>query len=239
MSIQAVIVNGKDGKVARHQLRDRPRRASTSATRACSPAFKSRLPGKKVGARVLIAVPPADAFGDQGNDTSASKRTDTVVFVIDVVSATKPLAEATARPWRPKTGLPTVTMNEGKPATITIPKGAKPPTQDRRPARSSRAPAPRSRRARPCGSPTPAPSGRTATSSTPAPAAPSSRYFDFQHRARARSSRPGTTASSARRSAAACSSSSRRPTATAPPAARRRSSGTDTLVFVVDILAAY
>ena len=48
---------------------------------------------------------------------------------MDVVSATKPLAAAEGKAVAPAAGLPTVKMNDGKPATITIPKGEQPPTK--------------------------------------------------------------------------------------------------------------
>jgi peptidylprolyl isomerase len=92
-------------------------------------SFKSQLPGKKIGSRVLITSTPADAFGEQGNPDLAMKADDPVVFVVDVVGATKVLAQAEGTTVPPKAGLPTVTMNEGKPATITVPKGAKAPAK--------------------------------------------------------------------------------------------------------------
>ena len=52
-----------------------------------------------------------------------------MVFVVDLVSASKVLDAAEGTAVAPKKGLPTVTMNEGKPATITVPKGAKAPAK--------------------------------------------------------------------------------------------------------------
>ena len=78
---------------------------------------------------MLITSTPKDAFGDQGNTTLGVEKDDPVVFVVDVVSASKVLDEAAGKAVAPKKGLPTVTMNEGKPATITVPKGVKAPTK--------------------------------------------------------------------------------------------------------------
>jgi peptidylprolyl isomerase len=128
VSIQAVIVNGTDGKVAHSTWETGPVSLNLGAADLFT-SFKSQLPGKKVGDRVVITSTPADAFGETGNDSIGVKKDDPVVFVVDVVSATKPLAEATGKAVAPKKGLPTVTMNEGKPATITIPKGVKAPTK--------------------------------------------------------------------------------------------------------------
>ena len=128
VSIQAVIVNGTDGKVATSTW-DTGAVGLDLGAAGLFTSFKSQLPGKKVGDRVVITSTAADAFGDAGNEQLGIKKDDPVVFVVDVVSATKPLEEATGKAVAPKKGLPTVTMNEGKPATITIPKGVKAPTK--------------------------------------------------------------------------------------------------------------
>jgi peptidylprolyl isomerase len=128
VSIQAVIVNGRDGKVA-HSTWETGAVGLDLGAQDLFASFKSQLPGKKVGSRVLITSTPKDAFGDQGNTTLGVEKDDPVVFVVDVVSASKVLDEASGKAVAPKKGLPTVTMNEGKPATITVPKGVKAPTK--------------------------------------------------------------------------------------------------------------
>lgn len=128
VSIQAVIVNGTDGKVAHSTWETGPVGLDLGA-QDLFPSFKSQLPGKKIGSRVLITSTPADAFGETGNEQIGVKKDDPIVFVVDLVSATKVLKEAEGKAVPPKKGLPTVTMNEGKPATITVPKGAKAPTK--------------------------------------------------------------------------------------------------------------
>ncbi|WP_377642572.1 FKBP-type peptidyl-prolyl cis-trans isomerase [Oryzobacter terrae] len=128
VSVQAMIVNGRDGKVA-HSTWDSGAVGLNLGDAALFASFKSQLPGKKIGSRVLIASTPKDAFGDQGNPQLSINAEDPVVFVVDLVSATKVLAEAKGTAVAPKKDLPTVTMNEGKPATITVPKGVKAPTK--------------------------------------------------------------------------------------------------------------
>ena len=54
---------------------------------------------------------------------------DPVVFVVDLLKATQVLDQAQGTEVTPKKGLPTVTMNPGKPATITVPKDAKAPKE--------------------------------------------------------------------------------------------------------------
>ena len=51
------------------------------------------------------------------------------MFLVDVLSATTPSKSAEGKPVTPPKDLPTVKVTEGKPATITIPKGQKPPTK--------------------------------------------------------------------------------------------------------------
>ena len=128
VSIQAMIVNGRDGKVA-HSTWETGAVGLDLGAEDLFASFRSQLPGKKVGSRVLITSTPTDAFGDQGNETLGVKADDPVVFVVDLVSAAKVLEEAEGTAVAPKKDLPTVTMNEGKPATITVPKGVKAPTK--------------------------------------------------------------------------------------------------------------
>lgn len=128
VSIQAMIVNGRDGKVA-HSTWDSGAVSLDLGAADLFAAFRSQLPGKKVGDRVVIASTPTDAFGAEGNSQLGVAKGDAVVFVVDLVSASKVLAQAEGTAVAPKKGLPVVTMNEGKPATIAVPKGVKAPTK--------------------------------------------------------------------------------------------------------------
>ncbi|MFV0462896.1 MAG: FKBP-type peptidyl-prolyl cis-trans isomerase [Nostocoides sp.] len=92
------------------------------------PGLKKGLTGQKVGSRILIAVPPADGFGADGNSALKVGPDDTMLFVIDVLSGSAMLTVATGTPVKPAAGMPTVKAGTDKAATITIPKGAKPPT---------------------------------------------------------------------------------------------------------------
>lgn len=128
VSIQAIILNGRDGKVA-HSTWETGAVGIDLGAADLFASFKDQLPGKNVGSRVVITSTPADAFGDQGNADLAMEADDPVVFVVDLVSATKVLAQAEGTAVAPKAGLPTVTMNEGKPATITVAEGTKAPAK--------------------------------------------------------------------------------------------------------------
>ena len=128
VAIQAVIVNGRDGKVVNSTWESGAVGLDLGAAELFA-SLKSQLPGKKVGSRVVITSTPADAFGETGNADIGVQKDDPIVFVVDLVSATKALKAAEGKAVAPKAGLPTVTMNEGKPATIVVPKGAKAPTK--------------------------------------------------------------------------------------------------------------
>lgn len=128
ISIQAVILNGRDGKVA-HSTWKTGAVGLDLGAQDLFPSFRSQLAGKKIGSRVVITSTPADAFGDTGNEAIGVKKDDPVVFVVDLKGSTKALKEATGKAVPPKAGLPTVTMTEGKPAVIKVPKGTKAPTK--------------------------------------------------------------------------------------------------------------
>ena len=85
------------------------------------PGLTSTLTGQTVGSRVLLALPPQDAFGEEGNTQLGIEAGDTVLFLIDILSAVTPLEEATGAAVEPVAGLPTVEVTAGEPATITIP----------------------------------------------------------------------------------------------------------------------
>lgn len=91
-----------------------------------------------VGSRIVAVVPPADAWGADGNSTLGVAATDTVVFVIDVksvaaapTSTPTPTATATLDPNMPTKatgaaqpapdGFPTVTLADDGTPTMTIP----------------------------------------------------------------------------------------------------------------------
>lgn len=93
------------------------------------PGFLEHLEGTKPGQSFIIAMSPEDAFGAQGNAQLGIGPTDTVVFYVEVVGATTPLTQAEGEEVEPVEGLPTVEADGTSPATITIPEGEEPPTE--------------------------------------------------------------------------------------------------------------
>jgi peptidylprolyl isomerase len=122
-----VLFNGKDGKQIESSFGKATAGLDLSST-SLLPGLSKGLTGQQIGTRLLVAIPPVDAFGTTGNAQAGFGPTDTVVFFIDVVSATTPLKTATGAVVPPKAGLPTVTVDGAKAATITVPKTAAPST---------------------------------------------------------------------------------------------------------------
>jgi peptidylprolyl isomerase len=82
------------------------------------------------GARVVAVIPPVDAFRSTGSTGLGVAGTDSIVFVIDVLKTTAPqkvLKKADGAAVAPKDGFPTVKLAASGEPTITIPK-ADPPT---------------------------------------------------------------------------------------------------------------
>jgi peptidylprolyl isomerase len=51
------------------------------------PAWDIALVGQPIGSQVLIVVPPAQGYGEQGNPNAGITGTDTLVFVVDILDA--------------------------------------------------------------------------------------------------------------------------------------------------------
>jgi peptidylprolyl isomerase len=122
VTIHYVGVNGVDG----HEfVTDYGKRASAFVL---SPANNLKgivdgLAGTPIGSRLLLAIPPADAYGLGGRPEAKIGPTDTLLIVIDLLDAKDVLTRATGRAVPRKAGLPTVTLDQiGRPK-ITLPTG--------------------------------------------------------------------------------------------------------------------
>ena len=93
------------------------------------PAWR-HLAGQRVGSRVLMVVPPRYGFGRKGDPQANIMSTDTLVFVFDLLGALPQHGQAvgTTLPYRPGPGLPQVTEG-GRGPVITIPAQATPPSK--------------------------------------------------------------------------------------------------------------
>ena len=83
--------------------------------------------GKTIGTRVLAVVPPADGYGTSGNSQLGVKGTDTTVWVIDLIKPFSPTASASGQHVSSGGGsLPSVTAPTGSAPVVTVPKSTPP-----------------------------------------------------------------------------------------------------------------
>ena len=94
------------------------------------PGLQTALQGKRMGSRVLAVIPPAQGYGKSGNSQAGVSASDTLVFVVDMIKEFANNASATGTNVTNGGGsLPTVTAKAGTAPTITMPSSAhKPPT---------------------------------------------------------------------------------------------------------------
>jgi FKBP-type peptidyl-prolyl cis-trans isomerase len=92
------------------------------------PGLETALIGQKIGSRVLAVIPPADGYGTSGNSQLGITGSTTLVFVIDMLKSYSDTASASGTTESNGGGtLPTVTAHPGSAPTITVPAN-KPPT---------------------------------------------------------------------------------------------------------------
>jgi FKBP-type peptidyl-prolyl cis-trans isomerase len=92
------------------------------------PGLETALIGQKMGSRVLAVIPPKEGFGTSGDAQAGIKGTDTLVFVVDMIKDFTGNAAASGQQVsNGGSGLPTVTAAAGAAPTIKMPSG-NPPT---------------------------------------------------------------------------------------------------------------
>ncbi|MFY0405369.1 FKBP-type peptidyl-prolyl cis-trans isomerase [Solicola sp. PLA-1-18] len=92
LSLDFVGVNGRTGKEFGSSFSQGGEPLSTTLTaESLVPGFVKGLEGKKIGSRVLVAIPAKDGFPD-GNEQIGLNKTDTMVWVFDLVSKIEPKA---------------------------------------------------------------------------------------------------------------------------------------------------
>jgi peptidylprolyl isomerase len=91
------------------------------------PGLESALIGQKVGSRVLAVIPPAQGYGTSGNSQLGITGSTTLVFVIDVLKSYADTAGATGSQVSNGGGtLPTVSAKAGSAPTLTFPSSSPP-----------------------------------------------------------------------------------------------------------------
>jgi peptidylprolyl isomerase len=94
------------------------------------PGLDKSLVGTQAGSRLLITIPPKDGFGTKGNSQLSVTGKDTLVFVVDVLGSYQKTASAHGTPVvATGTGLPTVgSSSPGTAPPVHIPQTGAPAT---------------------------------------------------------------------------------------------------------------
>jgi peptidylprolyl isomerase len=118
-----VILNGRTGEEIETSFGSNP--VTLVLDKTAQPALLEGLVGTTPGSRVLVAIAPKDGLAASGASVGL-RRTDTVLFVIDVRAVDQLLERATGTSVPPPPGLPKVELaRSGKPK-ITMPKSDAP-----------------------------------------------------------------------------------------------------------------
>jgi peptidylprolyl isomerase len=120
-------VNGTDGRQILSSFGGRSPSFVLDPKQAM-PGIVDSLVGVRVGSRVLAALAPQDAYGVQGQPAAGIGPTDTIVVLLDVKAAKDVLDHATGAAVAAKPGLPTVRVGASGRPSITLPTGAPPST---------------------------------------------------------------------------------------------------------------
>lgn len=91
------------------------------------PGLQTGLLGKKMGSRVLVVLPPKYGYGAAGNAEAGVTGSDTLVFVVDMIKIYSATASASGTQVSSGGGaLPTVTATPGQAPKVKIPTTAPP-----------------------------------------------------------------------------------------------------------------
>jgi FKBP-type peptidyl-prolyl cis-trans isomerase len=86
--------------------------------------------GKTIGSRVVAVLPPKYGYGTSGNSQLGVTGTDTTVWVIDLIKPFSPTSSATGKSVSSGGGsLPSVKATAGSAPVITLPKKGTPPSK--------------------------------------------------------------------------------------------------------------
>lgn len=98
---------------------------------AVVPGWDKALVGQTAGSRLLLVLPPSEAYGTTGNTSAGIKATDTIVFVVDIIASYngKVGGDPKATPQKVTKPIPTVTGALGSQPKIVVQKGLKAPAK--------------------------------------------------------------------------------------------------------------
>src|SRR5439155_21696601 len=107
-----VLLDGRTGKELEASYGKTPSSLTLDKSKTLT-QLVSGLSGQTVGSRMLVAIAPKDGVAKRltsSGTKSGVKKSDTLLFVIDVRSVRAPLARASGEPVPPVGGLPTVAL---------------------------------------------------------------------------------------------------------------------------------
>jgi peptidylprolyl isomerase len=87
------------------------------------------LVGKKLGSRVLLSIPPDKGYKAEGNEKAGIQGTDTLIFVVDLVSSAANDTALDADPQQVPADGPQIAGELNAEPKVTLPKGLKPPAK--------------------------------------------------------------------------------------------------------------
>jgi len=91
------------------------------------------LVGKKIGSRVLLSIPPDKGYKEMGNEKAGIKGDDTLIFVVDLISAVANDTKLDAEPVAAPATKFKVAGDLGAEPTVTVPAGTKIPAKPSKP----------------------------------------------------------------------------------------------------------
>lgn len=112
IKVNYVAVNGRTGKQFDNSFTSKSPLTMTLDADSVLAGFVKGLDGQKVGSRVLVAIPPADGFG-QARDELGIKADDTMVFLFDIVAKVPTEASGTAK--KLPADVPSIVEKDGHP----------------------------------------------------------------------------------------------------------------------------
>ncbi|MFT2816360.1 FKBP-type peptidyl-prolyl cis-trans isomerase [Leifsonia sp. A12D58] len=127
VSVDLSVYNGSTGAKIEESAYDGTSQASFALNDQTLTGLTDGLTCAQVGSRIAVVVAPDDAFGPQGGNAQLGVAADdSLVFVIDVVSAALP--RANGKDQTVASNLPSVVLDENGVPGITIPSAEAPKT---------------------------------------------------------------------------------------------------------------
>lgn len=121
VSVDYAVLNGRTGKSLANTFSSNS--VGIDLTDSSQfPGLVKAIKGKKIGTTETVIIPAKDGFGTTGSSTLGVNATDSLVFYIKINSATTALKQATGTTKSATKGLPTLKWNGiAKAATIKMP----------------------------------------------------------------------------------------------------------------------